>query len=174
MMNGEAKLAWMLAEATAMRFAQSDRARVYAELGAGETLLAIGHMLAIVVSKQYPLPAQLVTALMAWLDGYVGTEHEAPIRNLLNYVRRYLQDSNWNVRRAERRLRARRTRTPSRQTPQDEFPFGQGAPLPTTRVLPSLDANECLAPTSASAWKACKANDFGASAEVLKTSHAWR
>ena len=46
----------------------------------------------------------LVAALTTWADGYVGTVHEPPIRNLLTNIRCDRQDSNRDVRRAERRL----------------------------------------------------------------------
>ena len=103
-MNTEAKLAWMLAEATAMRLTTLDRARLYTTLGAGETLMAIRHMLVIAVSTQHRLSGPLVAALTTWADGYVGTVHEPPIRNLLTNIRCDRQDSNRDVRRAERRL----------------------------------------------------------------------
>jgi hypothetical protein len=85
------KLAWNLAEACTKRFRSSDRAAVYAELGAGETYVAIRHMLAIAVHERHSLPAKLVTALAAWLDGYIGNEHEPAIRWLLNTIDRHTQ-----------------------------------------------------------------------------------
>jgi hypothetical protein len=43
-------------------------------------------MLDIAVRKRYPLPARLISALAAWLDCYIGNEHEPTIRSLLNRV----------------------------------------------------------------------------------------
>jgi hypothetical protein len=123
-MNSEAQLAWVLTETTAKQFTRYDRAWVYAELGAGETYVAIWHILAIVVSERHSLPTHLVTALTTWLDGYIGNEHEPAIRNLLNNANRHTHNLSTNSRRIDERLRGavtgnNRTRSPrQRRAPE--------------------------------------------------------
>jgi hypothetical protein len=82
----EAKLAWALADAVAVCFTANDQLGIYTTLGAGETYSAIEKMLDIAVRKRYPLPANLINTLVAWLDCYIGNEHEATTRSLLNCV----------------------------------------------------------------------------------------
>jgi hypothetical protein len=85
-MTSEANLAWALAEAVSVCFTPKDQLGIYTTLGAGETYSAIKRMLDIAVRKRYPLPARLISALAAWLDCYIGNEHEPTIRSLLNRV----------------------------------------------------------------------------------------
>ncbi len=82
----EAKLAWALADAVSVCFTANDQLAIYTTLGAGETYSAIELMLDIAVRKRYPLPANLVSTLVVWLDCYIGNEHEATTRRLLNCV----------------------------------------------------------------------------------------
>lgn len=82
----EAMLAWALADAVSVCFTAKDQVCIYTTLGAGETYSAIQRMLDIAVRKRYPLPARLISALAAWLNCYVGNEHEPTIRSLLNRV----------------------------------------------------------------------------------------
>jgi hypothetical protein len=82
----EAKLAWSLADAVSVCFTANDQLGIYTTLGAGETYSAIERMLDIAVRKRYPLPANLISTLVAWLDCYIGNEHEATTRSLLNCV----------------------------------------------------------------------------------------
>jgi hypothetical protein len=85
-MKSEAKLAWALADAVSVCFTTKDQLGIYTALGAGETYGAIDRMLDIAVRKRYPLPAKLISALAAWLDCYIGNEHEPTTRSLLNQV----------------------------------------------------------------------------------------
>jgi hypothetical protein len=82
----EAELAWALADAVSVCFTANEHLGIYAALGAGETYSAIARMLDVAVGKRYPLPATLVSALAAWLDCYIGHEHEPTTRSLLNHV----------------------------------------------------------------------------------------
>jgi hypothetical protein len=82
----EAKLAWALADAVSVCFTAKDQLVIYTTLGAGETYSAIERMLDIAVRKRYPLPARLISALAAWLDCYIGNEHEPTTRSVLNRV----------------------------------------------------------------------------------------
>ena len=84
--TSEAKLAWALADAVSACFTAKDQLGIYTTLGAGETYSAIERMLDIAVRKRYPLPARLISALAAWLDCYIGNEHEPTTRSLLNHV----------------------------------------------------------------------------------------
>jgi hypothetical protein len=84
--TSEAKLAWALADAVSVCFTAKDHLGIYTTLGAGETYAAINRMLDIAARKRYPLPAKLISALAAWLDCYIGNEHEPTTRNLLNQV----------------------------------------------------------------------------------------
>jgi hypothetical protein len=85
-MTSEAKLAWALADAVSVCFTAKDQLGIYTTLGAGETYSAIERMLDIAVRKRYPLPARLISALAAWLDCYIGNDHEPTTRNVLNHV----------------------------------------------------------------------------------------
>jgi hypothetical protein len=88
-MSTEAKLAWALADAASACFTADDHMHVYTALGAGEAYLAIVRTLTAAVRARHSLPANLVTELTRWLDGYVGDEYEPRIRHLLNtYTRR--------------------------------------------------------------------------------------
>ena len=82
----EATLAWALADAVSVCFSACDHLGIYTALGAGETYSAIERMLDIAVRKRYRLPARLISALAAWLDCYIGDEHEPTTRSLLNSV----------------------------------------------------------------------------------------
>jgi hypothetical protein len=84
--TSEAKLAWALADAVSVCFTATDQLGIYTTLGTGETYSAIERMLDIAVRKRYRLPATLTSALAAWLDCYIGNEHEPTTRSLLNRV----------------------------------------------------------------------------------------
>jgi len=84
--TSEAALAWELADTVSVCFAAHDNLGIYTALGAGETYMAIEHILDIAVRKRYPLPAKLLSALAVWLDCYVGDDHEPTIRSLLNRI----------------------------------------------------------------------------------------
>ncbi len=88
-MSIEAKLAWALADAASTCFTEADHASVYTALGAGEAYTAIVRTLAIAVRARHSLPANLITELTTWLDGYAGHTYEPQIRNLLNTYRRH-------------------------------------------------------------------------------------
>ena len=85
-MMSEATLAWALAGAVSPCFTAHDHLGIYTTLGAGETYSAIEQMLGVAVHKRYPLPAKLISALAAWLDCYIDSEHEPTTRSLLNHV----------------------------------------------------------------------------------------
>jgi hypothetical protein len=85
-MNSEAKLAWALADAVSVCFTAKDHLGIYTMLGAGETYSAIVLLLGIAVRKRCPLPTRLISALVAWLDCYIGNDCEPPTRDLLNRV----------------------------------------------------------------------------------------
>jgi hypothetical protein len=84
--TSEAILAWALADAVSVCFTAKDQLGIYTTLGAGENYSAIDRMLDIAVRKRYPLPATLINTLAAWLDCYIGNEHEPTTRSLLNRV----------------------------------------------------------------------------------------
>ena len=84
--TSEAELAWALADAVSDCFTAKDQLGIYTALGAGETYSAIERMLDIAVRMRYSLPVTLISALAAWLDCYVGNEHEPTTRSLLNRV----------------------------------------------------------------------------------------
>jgi hypothetical protein len=84
--TSEAALAWELADTVSVCFAAHDNLGIYTALGADETYVAIERMLDIAARKRYPLPAGLLRALAAWLDCYVGDDHEPTIRSLLNRI----------------------------------------------------------------------------------------
>jgi hypothetical protein len=88
-MSTEAKLAWALADAASTCFTADDYIHVYTALGAGEAYLAIARTLTVAVRARHSLPANLVTELTTWLDGYAGNEYEPRLRILLaTYTRR--------------------------------------------------------------------------------------
>jgi hypothetical protein len=82
-MSTEARLAWALADAASTCFTEADHISVYTALGAGEAYSAIVRTLAIAVRARHSLPANLVTELTTWLDGYAGHKYEPGIRALL-------------------------------------------------------------------------------------------
>ena len=84
--TSEAKLARALADAVSVCFTAKDQLSVYTTLGAGDTYSAIARMLDIALRKRYPLPARLISVLAAWLDCYIGNEHEPTTCSLLNCV----------------------------------------------------------------------------------------
>ena len=76
-------MAWALADAASPRFTEHDHTIIYTALGAGETFAAIVRTLTIAVRTRHSLPANLITELTTWLDGYTGNEYEPLIRSLL-------------------------------------------------------------------------------------------
>jgi hypothetical protein len=84
--TSEAKLAWALADADSDCFTAQDHRGICTALGASETYSAVEGMLETAVRKRYPLPADLISALAAWLDCYIGNGYEPTTRDLLNRV----------------------------------------------------------------------------------------
>jgi hypothetical protein len=84
--TSEAELAWALAGVVSVCFTARDHLGIYTALGAGENYSAIERTLNVAVRERHPLPARLISALGAWLDCYVGNEHEPTTRSVLNRV----------------------------------------------------------------------------------------
>jgi hypothetical protein len=75
-----------LAGVVSVCFTARDHLGIYTALGAGENYSAIERTLNVAVRERHPLPARLISALGAWLDCYVGNEHEPTTRSVLNRV----------------------------------------------------------------------------------------
>ena len=86
-MTSQFDLAWALAKAESTQMRRTDRTRIYAEIGAGETFSAISRLLTYAANRGFPLPMDLIWELRRWLNGYTGTREGARLRRLLDDVR---------------------------------------------------------------------------------------
>ncbi|ASQ89528.1 hypothetical protein [Mycobacteroides abscessus] len=87
MMDSDAGMAWLLADAAGPCLTGDQRAMVFVELGCGENHLAIERILNAVVENGCPLSTAVLAALTEWLDLYVGSPEERLLRDLVLQVR---------------------------------------------------------------------------------------
>ena len=81
--NGDAAVAWLLAEVAAPHLTGEDRSMAFVELGCGEAHLAIERMLTRITECHLALPAKLQTTLATWLDCYADSPDEETLRTLI-------------------------------------------------------------------------------------------
>jgi len=86
-MDSDAGMAWLLADAAGPCLTGDQRAMVFVELGCGENHLAIERILNAVVENGCPLSTAVLAALTEWLDLYVGSPEERLLRDLVLQVR---------------------------------------------------------------------------------------
>jgi hypothetical protein len=84
----QTQLAWDLAIALAPRLKRPDRNRLFAMIGAGETLSAIEELLTRAARRQEPLTESLTNDIALWLNGYEGTPREPRLRVVLDCLLR--------------------------------------------------------------------------------------
>lgn len=82
----EAALAWAVADVAAPVSRRSRRTALYARIGAGDQIGAIGDALLLMAEAGFSPPYELLLSMHGWLDGYVGTPDEPRLRRLLNFV----------------------------------------------------------------------------------------
>jgi hypothetical protein len=86
-LRSQHELAWALADAVEHRLMPPQRAAIYATLGAGEMCQTITVVLRIALHRGIRLPAELIDDAQQWLGGYVGTDQEAEMRDLIDGLR---------------------------------------------------------------------------------------
>jgi hypothetical protein len=83
----QSQLAWDLAIAMAARLDRSNRNRLFARLGAGETYSAIEELLTRAAHTGYPVSKVLADDIGRWLNGYTGTQCEPRLRVIVAQLR---------------------------------------------------------------------------------------
>jgi len=86
-MTSDANMAWLLAIAADVCLTGHERTMTFVELGCGENHLAIKRILSAVTSRRMTLPVAIFDRLTRWLDGYVGSPEEPPLRTMLSEIR---------------------------------------------------------------------------------------
>lgn len=76
-------LAWALASAAAPHLSRSHGDRIYIAIGIGDTLAAIDDLITVIVRERIPVSDDVVAAVSAWLDCYLGHDSEPGLRELL-------------------------------------------------------------------------------------------
>ena len=80
-------MAWLLVDAVESCLTGYERTIVFAELGCGESYLAIKRILAALLSTPMALPASILSRLTGWLNGYAGNPEEPQLRMMLAVIR---------------------------------------------------------------------------------------
>jgi hypothetical protein len=83
----ESDLAWELADAISTLLADRDRDQLYATIGAGESYTAIDTMLQTIAPQCFPIPAELITKLINWLDAYAHSDDAPRLHELLRAIK---------------------------------------------------------------------------------------
>lgn len=81
--TAECDLAWDLAAAVDAALTASDRAAIFAKIGAGDTFGAIGQLLSSAQQLGSALEPELLRRATAWLDAYAGSDEEPRLRALI-------------------------------------------------------------------------------------------
>ena len=83
----ESDLAWELADAISPLLADRDRAQLYATIGSGESYTAIDTVLQTIAHQSLPIPAELITKLINWLDAYAHSDDAPRLHELLHAIK---------------------------------------------------------------------------------------
>jgi hypothetical protein len=79
----ETDLAWALIEVAKPQLNVLDRNYVFVTTGAGDTFVAIHHLLKLIAAKGIPLSPSLVRLCVTWLDSYAFHDEEPYLRRLI-------------------------------------------------------------------------------------------
>lgn len=80
-------MAWSLVEAVKSYLTGYERTVVFVELGCEESLLAIKHIFAAILSNRIALPQATLSKLTSWLSGYAGSPEEPQLHMMLAVIR---------------------------------------------------------------------------------------
>jgi hypothetical protein len=84
--SDEGDLAWALADSAAALLKPADRTSLCAKIGAGEQASAIGDLLAFYANTQAELPRELAEPVLAWIQGYAGSDSEPTLRRIYDRI----------------------------------------------------------------------------------------
>jgi hypothetical protein len=79
----ETNLAWALIEVAKPYLDVLDRNYIFVTTGAGDTFVAIHHLVKLIAAKGIPLSPSLVRLCVTWLDSYASHEEEQYLRCLI-------------------------------------------------------------------------------------------
>jgi hypothetical protein len=82
----EGDLAWALADAAASLLKPASRTSLCAKIGAGEQASAIRDLLAFYATTQAELPRELAEPVLAWIQGYAGSDSEPTLRRIYDRI----------------------------------------------------------------------------------------
>lgn len=82
----EGALAWALADSAAACLKPAERGWVYAKIAAGEQDRAIRDLLGFYANTDTVLPCELAAPILAWIQGYSGTNCEAILRRIYDRI----------------------------------------------------------------------------------------
>jgi hypothetical protein len=80
----ETQVALDLLDKAVWSLTAQERAAAFVTVGAGEPLRAAEEVLQIMARTQTPLPIDMITRLLDWLDHYTGAEEERRMRALIS------------------------------------------------------------------------------------------
>ena len=79
----ETNLAWALIEVAKPYLDVLDRNYIFVTTGAGDTFVAIHHLVKLIAAKGIPLRPSLLRLCVTWLDSYAFHEEEQYLRRLI-------------------------------------------------------------------------------------------
>jgi hypothetical protein len=82
----EEVLAWALTDSATAFLKAADHAWLCAKIGAGEQGSAIRELLVFYANTHAELPSQLAGPILAWIQGYSGTDCEAILRRIYDRI----------------------------------------------------------------------------------------